>query len=121
MEGSAARSPDRLLVPGAPPPWDAGKLHTLSCPWGCASLSPREFRVLETSSRNPAGCVSGSGAGHAAEMLSGSWLPSSGCSPGWRLCAVPSLSPAVTYAGREEALLIHTSLWASDMICCGSG
>lgn len=40
VEGSAARYTDRLLVPGAPPPWDAGKLQTLSCLWGCWSLVP---------------------------------------------------------------------------------
>lgn len=77
--------------------------------------------MLETSSRNPTGCESGLCTGHTTEMLSGSRLPSSGCSPGWRLCAVPSLSAAVTYTGRKEGLLIHTTLWASDMICCGFG
>lgn len=102
VEGSAARSLHvHGQAAGAPGPWDAGKLQPPSCPWGWRSLVPMGFscagnilgRTGFFPSRNPAGFVSSFDTGHAAETLCGSWLPSAGSSLGWRLCAVPGLSP----------------------------
>lgn len=95
---------DRLPVPCAPLPRDVGKLQHPSCLWGWRSLVPMGVsragnipgRTGFFSSRNPVGFVSGFDTGHTAEMLCGSWLPSTSCNLGWRLWAVPGLSLAIT-------------------------
>lgn len=134
MEGSTARS---LHIHGQA----AGSLcpTTLGLQGSCSPhpargagghLRPWEFHVLETSRGGlaffpaetlqvlcpvltlgmPQKCCAAPGSPLVAAAWAGGCVLSLACHP---------LSPRL--AGKKGLLLIHTSVWASDLICCGFG